>query len=242
MWSLQIQPNRHSIPGPPLRRTGTPTSSSYTASRNAARRVHDKRCERVVGAQYALDELRRDDLRARGARVRVVVREERVDGGEPEPLELVRDVLPVIDVLRADRLRRGLRVSHEAVRRVYKRAALPWVVRRLRGEDDIRALGHERLAGLHLVEDEGVDGLARRGRDARLRAVAEAVCAPIVGRAERAAVVVPELDHDDISRLDDVHDRLEAALVRERARGAAADSVVDDGRVLEGLLEVLAPP
>ena len=173
--------------------------------------------------------------------MRVVDREERVCRVQAEPLELVRDVLPVVDELRADRGRRCLRVPDEARRRVVERARLPRVVRRLRGEDDGRAVRLERLARLDLVEDEGVDGLARRRADARLLAVPVAVRAPVVGRAERAAVVVPELDHDDVPRLHDVRDCGKAALVRVRARGAACDGVVDYLNPAQRLLEVLAP-
>ena len=173
--------------------------------------------------------------------MRVVVRVERVDGREPQPLEFVRDVLAVVDVLGANCFRGRLRIADEAVRRVRERAGLPWVVRGLRGEYDVRALRLKCLARLNLVEDESVHGLARGWADARLLAVTEAVGASVVGRAERAAVVVPKLDDDNIAWLDDVDDRLEAALVRVRARGAAPDRVVDDCRAAERLLEVLAP-
>ena len=194
----------------------------------------------VVRAQHALHERRRNDVSTLRARVRVVVRVERIHGSCTERLEPVRDVLPVVDVARPDRVRRGLRVPDEPRRRVLEGARLPGVVGRLAAHDDVRALGLQRLARLDLVEDEGVDGLARRGRDACLLPVPEAVRAPVVGRAQRPAVVVPELDHDEVAGLDDVDDRLEPTLVREGARGAAPDRVVDDFDV-ERVPEVLTP-
>lgn len=70
--------------------------------------------------------------------------------------------------------------------------------------------------------------------DLRVRvAVGVRILAPVVHCA-RGAVVVAELDHHEVARGDGVDDAREAALVRERARGATADGVVRDrnGKVL----------
>ena len=222
------------------RQRRTETLESNAGPRHAARRVLDMRRKDVVCAQHALHERRRNDVSTLRARVRVVVRVERVHGSSTKRLEPIRDVLPVVDVARPDRVRGGLRVPDEPRRRVLEGARLPGVVGRLAAHDDVRALGLQRLARLDLVEDEGVDGLARRGRDACLLPVPEAVRAPVVRGAQRPAVVVPELDHDEVAGLDDVDDRLEPTLVREGARGAAPDRVVDDFDV-ERVPEVLTP-
>jgi hypothetical protein len=61
---------------------------------------------------------------------------------------------------------------------------------------------------------ERVDGLARQARRAHLAACARAVAAAVVrGRVGRAAVVVAELDDDDVVGLDEALDFREAPFV-----------------------------
>lgn len=133
-----------------------------------------------------------------------------------------------------------LDVADEARGRVRVAARLPDVVGRLRAQHHRGALGHHELGRLADVVDEGVDGGAVRAGLARLRAGARAVAAPVVVGLGAAAVVVAELDHHDVARLDEVGDLGEAALDRVGAGRPAADGLVDDGGGGE-LAKVLAP-
>ena len=57
-----------------------------------------------------------------------------------------------------------------------------------------------------------------------------AVCASIVRRRQRSAVVVPELDDHVVAGLDRSGHGCEAPLAGETARGTAGDGIVDDGK------------
>lgn len=131
-------------------------------------------------------------------------------------------------------------VPDEAARRTIPSARLPLVVGRLRAQDDRGALGSVQPRRLDDVEDKGVHDLAGPIGDARLRARAGAVGAAVVVGLGRAAVVVAELDDDNIAGLDLVGHGLEAALVPVGAGGAAADGAVDGGDGQQ-VADVIAP-
>ena len=130
-------------------------------------------------------------------------------------MEPVRDILPVIDVRRAEVTRRFLRVADEPRRSILERARLPRVVGRLAADDDVCPLGLQRFARLFHVVHEGVDDLSCGRRDARLIAVSEAIGTPVVGGTERPAVVMPELDDDEVAGVDDIDDGLKPSFVCE---------------------------
>lgn len=159
-------------------------------SGDAAGRVLDVRRQTVVVAQNALHESLGHGVGTGGAGVGVVVGEEGVDLGVAEALVDVGDVRVVVDVggAGADVLSSDLGVADEARRRVDEGASLPEVVWRLRGDDDLGALGREGLAGVGHVGDEGLHDLAV-GRGASLRASAGAVAAAVVGRGGGATVL-----------------------------------------------------
>ena len=106
-------------------------------------------------------------------------------------------------------------------------ARLPEVVGGLGAHDDLGPLGQVRLRRALDVVVEGVHGLARRARRAGLVPGARAVAAPVVVRpVRRPPVVVPELDHHDVTRLHQALDLGEAALVAEAARRPPPDRFV----------------
>lgn len=182
-------------------------------------------------------------LRAGGAGVGVVVGVEGVGAAVAELLigeGLGVVVVDVGDAAAGDGGGGGLDVADEAGRGVGPAARLPLVVGRLRAQHDGRALGHHLLGRLADVVDKGVDGRAVLAGLARLGARAGAVAAPVVVGLGAAAVVVAELDHHDVARLDQVGHFGEAALDRVGAGRPAADGLVDDGGGGE-LAKVLAP-
>lgn len=187
--------------------------------------------EASTSAQQALDKSLRNRVGARRARVSVIVREESIDLGLAERLEDVGRVLSMVDEESVGPNGRGhaLGVLRKAVGGVGEAAALPGVVGRGAADDDLCALCGQGLAGVGQVRRvrEHRDLLAVVGALARLGAGAGARRAPVVARRERAAVVVPELDDDDVVGLHDVDDVVETALDGEGARAAPADGFVD---------------
>lgn len=61
-----------------------------------------------------------------------------------------------------------------------------------------------------------------------VRACRCAVCASVIRRRQTAAIVVAELDNDEIAGLDLLRHGGEATLAGETARRTASDGVVDD--------------
>lgn len=173
-----------------------------------------------------------DRFRTRGAGVGVVLGVKGVDGAVPELAVHVADGLVVVDKGDPGIVQgagSSLLISDEPTGRALPSARLPLVVRGLGAENDGGALVDHEASGLDDVEHEGIDRLARLVGDAGLRAGTGAVGAAVVVGRGRAAVVVSELDDDDVPGLDEIGHLLEAALGSEGAGRSPADSAVDDG-------------
>ena len=100
-----------------------------------------------------------------------------------------------------NRLRRQRRILHEPRRPSPVNPILPKTVRRLRAHNNTRPLGDILPRRVSHVLVESVHQTAVFARGADLVAGAGAVAAAVVGGAVgRAAVVVAELDHDDVAR------------------------------------------
>lgn len=163
----------------------------------------------------------RNQVRPRGASMGMVQRIERIRRRVAQLQIHVPDRLEMIDIARPlpDILGRARRIGHKARRGRVVGAPLPHVVGRLAADDDLCALGDEFLGRRLDVVVERVDSLACQARRAHLAARAGAVAAAVVrSRVGRAAVVVAELDDDDVVGLDEALDFREAPFVGVAAR------------------------
>lgn len=191
-----------------------------------------KRLQRTV---TLLDNLRkriRHQLRAIRARMRVILRVKLVRRLIARLLESLRRRRKVIHITHStpNLLRNKLRIPDKPRRSIIVHAALPLVIRRLTADNNLRTFSDIRPRGIANVLVESVHFLAGLARSADLVPGAGAVAAAVVGGAvRRAAVVVPEFDHDDVVGFEQGSDLGEAAFVRVAAGGAAADGFVDDG-------------
>lgn len=155
-------------------------------------------------------------------------------------LELIPDQLAVINELRIRKARsRLIRVSGEATNFRLKRPSLPRIIRCRRRDDHSSTAAREVLGGGDEVGRVGQDILLDVGV-AGLVAGARAVRSAVVGRCERAAVVVAELNDDEVFGLNEGGDFGEVAFDGVAAGGTAGDCFVDywDG---QGVFEVLTP-
>lgn len=101
----------------------------------------------------------------------------------------------------ANRLRRQGRILHKPWSAIPVNPILPKVVRRLRAHNHTRPFGDILPRRIRHVLVESVHQTAVFARSADLVAGAGAVAAAVVGGAVgRAAVVVAELDYDDVAR------------------------------------------
>lgn len=177
--------------------------------------------------------------------MRMIIRKQLIHLCLTHTLHNTRRIRPMIDKhgTLPNLLRRALRIRRKAARRIAKRAALPGVIRGRRADNDLCALGDERLARVDKVRGVGQDGdlLAVDDDGAFFVAGAGAVGAPVVlAVGQRAPVVVPEFDDHDVVGGDGLDDVVEAAFDGEGARAAAADGFVDDGEG-DRIWEVDAP-
>lgn len=125
-----------------------------------------------------------------------------------------------------------LRVPNKPRRSIVVHPALPLVVRSLAAHNNLRTLGNIRPRRVADVLVERVHLLAGFARSADLVAGTGAVAAAVVvGVVRRTAVVVSELNDNDVVGFEQRSDLSEAAFVRVAAGGAAADGFVDDGGV-----------
>jgi len=162
----------------------------------------------------------------------------------PQLLKHPRHRLEMINIKRAlaHRLGRKRSILHEPRCGIRKHTALPEVIRRLTADDHTRARGDVRIRGIGNVLVKSVHERAVLARRADLVAGAGAVAAAVVvGRVGRAAVVVAELDHNNVPSGQQGRDICEAAFVRVAAGRAAADGFVDYCRAGEVGFEVGAP-
>lgn len=108
------------------------------------------------------------------------------------------------------------------------------------GDDDFCALGDKGFGCVgevgHVCLDDDTGGCG-----AGLVAGAKAICSPVVGGGEGAAVVVSELDDHVVAGDDFVNEGCEASFVGVGACGSAANGCVDDVGVLDGEGEVNTP-
>lgn len=221
------------------------TNPLDTRPLDTRRGILDKPIQKAAPAKQRLDKRPAHDIGPRGTRMRVVIRKQRIHLRLAHGLEDIRRVLAMVDEhgTAPNLLGRALRVRREAAGRIAEGAALPGVVGRRGADDDLGALGDHGLARVDEVGRVRQDGdlLAVDDDGALLVAGAGAVRAPVVLAArEGAAVVVPELDDDDVVGLDRLDDVVEAAFDGEGARAAAANGFVDDGK-RDGEGEVDAP-
>ena len=155
---------------------------------------------------------------------------------------LVRKVVHITRTRRPQRRRHILRILHKSWRRVDERPRLPGIVRRLRRDDDVRPLGDIALGCLDQIPVKGMHDVGFVIVDARagLISFAGTVGSSVVGGTERSAVVVAELDDDEVAGLNLLRDGLEPAFFVERACRATSDCVVDDWNI-KRVFQVLAP-
>ena len=185
------------------------------------------------------------DLRARGTRVGVVVRKQRVNSTGTHALVHAGDGGAVQHLDGADRLARVQIVCLEAAGAVDEAAGLPGVVGGGGGDDDGGALGLEELGGVDEIGLEGEHGLGGavvRGLAGGGVVVVDrvAVGAAVVGRGQATAVVVPEFDDHVVALFHVGRHGREAPFACEGARRAAGDGVVHHGD-LEERAQVVTP-
>lgn len=135
-----------------------------------------------------------------------------------------------VESIGAKRGSNALAIVDKAAAAVNETARLPGVVGCRAADDDFCALVNECSAGLDQVEGVGVHscGYAVESRLADLGTPTRADGATVVGGVQGAAIVVAELDDDNIVRLDSVDDVVEAAFDGVGAGATATDSSVDD--------------
>lgn len=161
--------------------------------------------------------------------MRMVIRVERVDRVCAERLKDASCISSMIHIVYSCPLSRQLGIPDKSVRRIGECSALPWVVGRLAGDQDVGTLLQKQQRRIFDVRWEGEDSLGHpvvhglTGLIAIARAVSTAV---IVG--ERTAVVVSKLDNNIVACLEDVGDSLEAALAGVGARATTTNGLVRD--------------
>ena len=184
-----------------------------------------------------------DHIRARPARMRMIIREKAIHLGLPQRLEDIRGIRPMIHKhgILSNLLRHTLAVRSKSTRRIRETAAFPRVIRRWGRDDDFGAFGDECFSGVGEVGGIGEDshGLAIVSGFAGLGTGTGASGASIVV-GQRAPVVVPEFNDYDVVGLDGVDESLEAVFDGVGTGAAAADGFVGDGDG-EGVGEVFAP-
>ena len=121
-------------------------------------------------------------------------------------------------------------IGNEPRRGAVKLATLPYVIRRLRRDDDLSALGDKGFCSLLHVVVEGVNSRAVLTGLTHFGAGAGAVRAAVIGGGiGRATVVVAELNDDDVASDNEFLNLGKTSLISIRAGGAARNGFVDDG-------------
>lgn len=149
--------------------------------------------------------------------MRMINRIKRIHGIRSQRFVYLVHIGEMIHVRRVRRVRRDLRVFDEPRRVIHESACFPGVIGRLRRDDDGRADFFECIGGVLEVCREGEDGFidAVVFRVAYFGARAGTVGAAVVaGRAERAAVVVTELDDHVVARFKGAGDVVKPAFAR----------------------------